>query len=804
MGARLTTNGTERVYAAARRWTEVALRTDCSLFTPDRQIWTSQGLGELHRRFLNNPDERRGGFLDKLERQLEGSQPEVYQLIAEVLYVYFLIVKTRNSANEQQKIDTVLQWSESHVEIPPDLVAALTPGIANPGTGFHTYRPYQVGLLIEFVQQWKEQDREERDRMLGDPWAFKEFLMGVRLHSRLLRDNQNTPRIQRQALLHLVYPDTFEAIVNADHKDQIARAFEANVTETTGDVDRKLGQIRTALEAQYASGDYFFYQPEIRSQWDDQYEGDLWGSFVERARRYMGSGRLAPDEVDYKIEIGGKLAEARESVLTSAEDWDGKVKVGIAGNLIYPIGQSKFRDWIDHYPSDALFALQVLWTGNDESVYECVSDFSELLPRSVSSGGGTRTTLISVLLMGLDVKQYPPFMITVFYKAFELTGYPAPVDGDGEADLYDHALNFLDRFIEEALARELTINNRLEAQSLVWTITQGLDQVKEPDEGGHKPHPDDPWSSAKLAELAQDLLWEPDYLEKIIYGLKDKGQVILQGPPGTGKTYVARQIAEWCRTHGGDYQVVQFHPSYSYENFVEGFRPTAPERDRAGFTLTDGPLKAIAKKAAANPDATFILVIDEINRGNVGKVLGELYFLLEYRDEEVTLQYSSKGFRLPKNLWFIGTMNTTDQSIALVDAALRRRFYFFGFFPDQPPIRGLLDRWIEEYDSEAGWVARLVDSANRILKDRHMGIGPSHFMKKEVPLDKRRVRFIWEQAVIPYIEEQFFGNEEELKRFDFDQLMRSLEEAQPDSEAGQNEDGTPTEVDNSTQNPGPT
>ena len=104
---------------------------------------------------------------------------------------------------------------------------------------------------------------------------------------------------------------------------------------------------------------------------------------------------------------------------------------------------------------------------------------------------------------------------------------------------------------------------------------------------------------------------------------------------------------------------------------------------------------ASLSRAEANPDATFILVIDEINRGNVAKILGELYFLLEYRDEEVNLQYSNEPFSLPKNLWFIGTMNTTDRSIALVDAALRRRFYFFGFFPDEPPVKGLLSRWLD-------------------------------------------------------------------------------------------------------------
>ena len=101
-----------------------------------------------------------------------------------------------------------------------------------------------------------------------------------------------------------------------------------------------------------------------------------------------------------------------------------------------------------------------------------------------------------------------------------------------------------------------------------------------------------------------------------------------------------------------------------------------------------------------------------------------MYFLLEYRDEAIRLLYRDKMFSLPKNLWFIGTMNT-DRSIALVDAALRRRFYFFNFFPDEAPIKGLLSRWIAENDPEAEWVSKLVDKANEKLEDRHLGIGPS-------------------------------------------------------------------------------
>ena len=227
-------NGAERVYSAAEKWVNVALRTDGSLFTPGQPIWTPSLLEELHRKVLDRPDEGEGDFYDKLEKQLVGSPPDVYQLMGEVLYAHFLIVSTSNSANQRGRISTVLNWSPSPVQIPQGLVAALTPGIANPGTGFHTYRPFQVGLLIEFVEQWKKLAPEERERRLNDPWAFKDFVMDLRPHSHLLRNSQNTPRIQRQALLHLTHPDTFEAMVNLDHKRQISKTFEAYVSDPRG------------------------------------------------------------------------------------------------------------------------------------------------------------------------------------------------------------------------------------------------------------------------------------------------------------------------------------------------------------------------------------------------------------------------------------------------------------------------------------------------------------------------------------------------------------------------------------------
>ena len=780
MGSRLTASGTERVYAAADMWVKRALWVDDSLFTPGKPIWSKQVLEEVHRRFLDQPDESRDSFLEKLERQLKGGRPEVYQLMGEALYIHFLYVATKNSGKEQEVIGTVLNWSLEPTTIPPDLVTGLTPGIGTPGTRFFTDRPFQVAFLIEVAEQLKEQEPAEQRRLLGDPWRFKEFVMGLEFGSALMQEYVNRPLAQREALFHLVFPDTFEAITSVDQKERIAKAFSGRVAQATDDVDRQLQLIRQSLTDQYEGSDHFFYTPEIRGQWDEGYRRDLWDEFVQRAQAYVDTGKLGSQEIDYKVEIGRKLATARTAVLNKTDGWADLVKRGIAGKLIVGFNQIKFRNWIDASPDDALQALREIWAHDTPSVYDRIGAYFRQNPHPEIKGPGSRMNVASVLLMALDAQRYVPFNKEVFGKAYDFTGYARPESKASEVALYEHALAFLDRFIDEASQRDLTLRHRLDAQSVVWAFRRPDDGEGEDDE-----EDEGPWSPANVESLARKLLWQSDSLEKIIDGLQDKRQAIFQGPPGTGKTYVAKRIAEHCQAHGGGFKIVQFHPSYSYEDFVEGFRPTLTAGGQAGFKLTKGPLRRIAEQAEANPDATFILVIDEINRGNVAKILGELYFLLEYRGDEVNLQYSNEPFSLPKNLWFIGTMNTTDRSIALVDAALRRRFYFFNFFPDEPPVKGLLGRWLAKYKPELNWVTDLVDRANRKLGDRHMGIGPSHFMKIDPPLDEKRVRFIWEQAVIPYIEEQSFGDENRLKEFAYDQLKGEVDrDGQPGDGAG--------------------
>ena len=282
-----------------------------------------------------------------------------------------------------------------------------------------------------------------------------------------------------------------------------------------------------------------------------------------------------------------------------------------------------------------------------------------------------------------------------------------------------------------------------------------------------------------LEAAATDLLVEPGFLDDIVELLRDKGQVILYGPPGTGKTYLAQRLAAALAPDSSDRALVQFHPSTSYEDFFEGYRPEEGPDGQIVYRLIQGPLALMAERAAQHPQRRQVMVIDEINRANLPKVLGELLFLFEYRDKSISTLYRPEGeFELPESLWFIGTMNTADRSIALVDAALRRRFHFVPFFPDRKPIQGLLDRWLER-EGQPSWVGKLAAMVNDELTKAlaaDLQLGASHFMKKgygDEPSEKDPILGrIWRFNIEPFIEDQFFGNETQINEFRLGQVVQ--------------------------------
>jgi hypothetical protein len=261
--------------------------------------------------------------------------------------------------------------------------------------------------------------------------------------------------------------------------------------------------------------------------------------------------------------------------------------------------------------------------------------------------------------------------------------------------------------------------------------------------------------------------------------LREKKQIIVQGSPGTGKTYVARAVATWFAGSPDRVQLVQFHPTYSYEDFVEGFRPRA---DGNGFRLVNGPLVEIAEKAQADRNNTYVLVIDELNRGNVARVFGELYFLLEYRDQPARLLYREEQFRLPPNLFLIGTMNTVDRSIALLDSALRRRFYFVNFQPDEGPVADVLYRYLQAKHPDYVWVADAVAVANQRIADPDAAVGASHFFR-DTPIDDAWLEMVWEHAVMPTLKEHFHGRPDRLTALGLAELRPEVKQPDEDTPA---------------------
>ena len=491
-------------------------------------------------------------------------------------------------------------------------------------------------------------------------------------------------------------------------------------------------------------------------------------AYIRRAQPYIESGRLDTEEMEYKLETVERLGKIREAAFANDEDWTALVGRALLESNLSGGGwraSEVITKWLQNEPEGAQAAFRALWSDDPTGAGERVSAFLNQIPEDANfTGVGTRLRPISVLLMALGT-EFPPFKVTEFRSAYEQTGYPSPPAGASEGEEYEHALAFLDRLVERTAALGFERpRNRLEAHSVVWMNETAEPPVEDPPNGGSTP--DD------LEALGEELLLGADFLRNIERLLDDKRQVIFQGPPGTGKTYVARKLAE-CLTGSRDrVRLVQFHPSYAYEDFVQGYRPSVDDEGRASFKLRDGPLVQMADSARRERGAKHFLVIDEINRGNLAKVFGELYFLLEYRGEEMQLQYSDEPFDLPDNLYIIGTMNTADRSIALVDLALRRRFHFVEFHPDRPPVEGLLRDWLDTRAAAFRWVADVVDLANKKLENREAAIGPSYFMQPD--LSEQKVKLIWEHNVLPYIEEQLYGQHDRLAEFALDRLRREL------------------------------
>jgi 5-methylcytosine-specific restriction protein B len=304
-----------------------------------------------------------------------------------------------------------------------------------------------------------------------------------------------------------------------------------------------------------------------------------------------------------------------------------------------------------------------------------------------------------------------------------------------------------------------------QSQDDVIDLTSGWDALDRLYPPHYPPVPLTPKAELRpvTPDLAKTLLIEDSgWLEDVVGLLGERRQIILYGPPGTGKTYLASKLAAHL-TEPHAVQLVQFHPSYTYEDFFEGFRPDPQPDGTLQFKLRPGAFRTLAEEAREHPSTAYILIIDEINRGNLAKIFGELYFLLEYRDQRIRLQYSQEDFTLPENLYVIGTMNTADRSIALVDAAMRRRFAFVEMHPGKTPVSGLLRRWLARHEIESD-AADLLDGLNARLTDADYAIGPSYLMRSSIYDKPDGIDRVWRHDILPLLVEHHYAQDVDVEQ----------------------------------------
>ncbi|WP_309106659.1 AAA family ATPase [Arthrobacter sp.] len=695
--------------------------------------WTADAASELLARLERGVSDSKAPMMTNLRENLQDASRNAKQLAVELLFLQSLPLahEVKSLKVKRARVAEAASWLEPPLELPIELYQGMTDhGVIRDRTAEFNWTIWDhLKWLCRFVQHVDQQPTAVIADALQDPLSFHQLAVGT---------PEDQPAIRR-SIEYLAWPSYFEPVVADVERQEIRDAFASLVGGAKGDSDEEITadihRIRLHLDDQ-AGQRIDWYSRQLVSQW--RKVGDPGRRAWLLRTHHDNSELLSSWQGDEKVTLDVEHLRLLDAGVT-------------AGLVQHAVDEDyKHLGYVEREDTKtAVFGFLSVMKPGDLALYQ--------------SSGSVRIGVVLGEPEQDDDNRRMHRKVRWFDETHTMTGLPRHVQRQLAASGIIVDVTRVIQALQALLPAEAEAGDDDAAPAAV------VDPVPE----GFRP---------LTPEFAASLHMDLEPLQEIAELLEENRQLVLYGPPGTGKTYLAKHLAAELAGDTTDERVklVQFHPSYAYEDFFEGFRPDKTDEGQVSFKLVAGPLRRLAEEAAkpGNETKPYFLIIDEMNRANLAKVFGELYFLLEYRDDRIYLQYSpNEPFTLPDNLYIIGTMNTADRSIAMMDAAIRRRFSFIELHPTTEPVKGTLLRFLQSRKLDTT-PALLLDALNEAIDewDRDLMIGPSYFMKKaaQTPSGLRR---IWKYELMPLLEEHYHGqlNRAQLEeRFGLDQLLGRL------------------------------
>lgn len=778
------------------------------------QLWTTTNIESLRRFFVEAEDEGEGGFLDKLKLQLSPAEPQAKMLASEMLWLLLLCPSNVTPETKKLQIKTVWEWSGRMIPESSALSTPVLDGIGSGGPGFQFFRWRELAFLIDVMLAFRGGDEGLRKELLNNGSNFSEWLA---------KRPEGESRQFRHMLLYLLFPDDFERIFSFSDKRAVVEAFdelshdEVQAMDVTR-VDVELLNIRRELEEKYKTKELDFYTPPLVTQWRTESSFEASTKDIEREHILTAIAEIDRDgipqdarSITYDLIHGSKRYPPKYVLSLAAKYATGTVydrelfKGGEKSQAFALLRAKSFAIERKDFTIDILNKfLQQANAAENLSTRDYPKSYRGLrVSVSFGKGNTARIPWISFLAPGQETANgiYPVYLyyrdtgLLVLAYGISETSKPAqswnlPTDAitvqkriseaGSKAERYGDSYVFASYPADQLDPAQVTLDlDRLVERYLTQLSSAGPAPTIKPDVASGDIIPIEPAPEPyTLEDATKDLFVEPEQFKRIVDLWARKKNIILSGPPGVGKTFFSRRLAYALFKEKAPDRVatVQFHQSYSYEDFVQGYRPS-----QDGFIRKNGLFYDFCERARDDNQRKYVFIIDEFNRGNVSKIFGELLMLIEAdkrsSESQIPLAYSQtqeEQFYVPENVHVIGLMNSADRSLAVVDYALRRRFAFVKLEPAYESAR--FRSFLKDRGAPASLVEEIISNMralNASIASDTANLGPgfaighSFFcdVPKEGSPDQAWYQTVIDTEIAALLDEYWFDKPDEVRKW---------------------------------------